>query len=61
MMYSLNFTQFFFLIKDQFPKSVSISKTPLELIFSDVWGPAPTSIEKHNHFISFIDDFSKFS
>jgi hypothetical protein len=61
MMYSLNFTQFFFLIKDQFPKSVSISTTPLELIFSGVWGPAPTSIEKHNYFISFIDDFSKFS
>jgi hypothetical protein len=43
-----------------FPKSVSVSKTPLELVFSDVWGPAPTSAGKHNYYVSFIDDFSKF-
>jgi hypothetical protein len=44
-----------------FPKSVSVSKAPLELIFSDVWGPAPTSAGKHNYYVSFIDDFSKFT
>jgi histone deacetylase 1/2 len=27
-----------------YPKSVSVSKGPLDLIFSDVWGRAPTSV-----------------
>jgi hypothetical protein len=44
-----------------FPESVNVSKAPLELIFSDVWGPAPTSAGKHNYYVSFIDDFSKFT
>jgi hypothetical protein len=44
-----------------FLKSVSVFTTPLELIFSDVWGPAPTSIGKHNYYVSFIDDFNKFT
>jgi hypothetical protein len=44
-----------------FPKSVSVSKAPLELLFLDVWGPAPTSAGKHNYYVSFIDDFSKFT
>jgi hypothetical protein len=43
------------------PRSqLDISKVPLELIFSDVWGPAPTSAGKHNYYVSFIDGFSKF-
>jgi histone deacetylase 1/2 len=33
----------------------------LEQIFSDVWGPAPTSVGKHSYYVSFIDDFSKFT
>jgi hypothetical protein len=33
----------------------------LELVFSDVWSPAPTSIGKNNYYVSFIDDFSKFT
>jgi hypothetical protein len=41
-------------------KSVSVSKVPLELIFLDVWSPAPTSAGKHNYYVSFIDGFSKF-
>src|SRR6185312_7220264 len=41
--------------------SSSISTSPLELIFSDVWGPAPTSVGRYSYYVSFIDDFSKYS
>ena len=34
---------------------------PLELVFSDVWGKAPTSVGRFSYYVSFIDDFSKFS
>ncbi|WVZ68483.1 hypothetical protein U9M48_017417 [Paspalum notatum var. saurae] len=44
-----------------YPKSISRSSAPLELVFSDVWGPAPTSVGKNNYYVSFIDDYSKFS
>jgi hypothetical protein len=46
-----------------YPKSSRVSTVPLELVFSDVWGPAPESIDRKKYyvsFISFIDDFSKF-
>jgi hypothetical protein len=33
----------------------------LELIFSDVWGLAPQSVGGFKYYISFINDFSKFS
>jgi len=33
----------------------------LEHIFSDVWGPAPTSVGHFNYYVSFIDDYSKFT
>ena len=42
-------------------KSTSVSRTPLELVFSDVWGPAPTFVGKNNFYVSFIDDYSKFT
>jgi hypothetical protein len=44
-----------------FPKFVSVSTTPLELVFSDVWGPAPCSIGRKSYYVSFIDDYSKFT
>lgn len=44
-----------------YPHSFSVSLSPLELVFSDVWGPAPTSVGRNNYYVSFIDDFSKFT
>jgi hypothetical protein len=42
-----------------YPKSDSVSKSPLELVFSDVWGPARDSIGRNKYYVSFINDFSK--
>jgi hypothetical protein len=44
-----------------YPVSTSRASTPLELIFSDVWGPAINSFGGKNYYVSFIDDFSKFT
>ena len=44
-----------------YPISTSVSTKPLQLIFSDVWGPARTSVGRHTYYVSFIDDYSKFS
>lgn len=44
-----------------YPKSSHVSSHPLELVFSDVWGPAPNSISKYKYYVSFIDDYSKFT
>ena len=44
-----------------YPKSTSVSSFPLDLIFSDVWGPAPTSVGLFQYYVTFIDDFSKFT
>jgi hypothetical protein len=44
-----------------YPRSSSVSKSPLDLVFSDVMGPAPNSFGKFNYYVSFIDDFSKFT
>jgi hypothetical protein len=37
------------------------SPPPLELVFSDVWGPTPSSVGRKNYYVSFIDDYSKFT
>jgi hypothetical protein len=42
-------------------KSFSVLNNPLDLVFSNVWGPAPTSVGRNNYYVSFIDDFSKFT
>jgi hypothetical protein len=39
-----------------FPKSSSVSKAPLELVFTDVWGPACPSVGGFKYYVSFIDD-----
>ena len=44
-----------------YPKSTSVSSAPLEFIFSDVWGPAPISVGRHAYYVSFIDDYSKYT
>lgn len=44
-----------------YPKSSSVSIEPLQLVFSDVWGPAINSVGNKVYYVSFIDDFSKFT
>ena len=44
-----------------YPIFTSVSTVPLEQVFSDVWGPAPKSVGRHSYYVSFIDDFSKFT
>jgi histone deacetylase 1/2 len=44
-----------------YDRSNNISNSPLELIYSDVWGPAPISVGRHAYYVSFIDDFSKYT
>jgi hypothetical protein len=44
-----------------FPKSLSVSKAPLELLFSVVWGATPLSVGKFKYYVLFIDDYSKFT
>lgn len=38
-----------------------VSSSPLSTIFSDVWGPAVTSVGGYKYYVSFIDDFSKYT
>jgi hypothetical protein len=45
----------------RYPRSTSMSTRPLELVFSDVWGPAPSPVGRHSYHVSFIDDFSEFT
>jgi histone deacetylase 1/2 len=44
-----------------FSESSRVVKTPLELVFSDVWGHTQTSISGHNYYVSFIDAYSRFT
>jgi hypothetical protein len=30
-------------------------------VYSDVWGPAPSSVGRNNYYVNFIDVFSKFT
>ena len=44
-----------------YQKSASQSSFPLQLVFSDVWGPACDSFGRNKFYVSFIDDYSKFT
>jgi histone deacetylase 1/2 len=44
-----------------FPLSTHVSTSPLELIYTDVWGPAIVSVGGFKYYVSFVDDFSKFT
>lgn len=44
-----------------FSTSNQTSSFPLDLIHSDVWGPAITSVNGFKYYVSFIDDYSKFT
>jgi hypothetical protein len=38
-----------------------VSGHPLELTYSNVWGPALESVGRYKYYISFTDDYSKFT
>jgi hypothetical protein len=44
-----------------YDSSNKIVAGPLDLIHSDVWGPAPASIRKFSYYVSFIDDHIKYT
>jgi len=44
-----------------YSRSNKIATAPLELISSDVWGPTPTSVGRHTYYVSFIDDYSRYT
>lgn len=41
--------------------SASVSTSPLELVHSDVWGPAQASAGGFKYYVSFLDDYSRFT
>jgi histone deacetylase 1/2 len=44
-----------------FPHSNHVSTASLELIYTDVWGHAIPSVGGYQYYVSFIDDFTKFT
>jgi hypothetical protein len=45
-----------------FSTSTSCTQFPLQLVHSDVWGPAPiNSINGHRYYVIFVDDFTRFT
>jgi histone deacetylase 1/2 len=41
--------------------STHVTKYPLEIIYSDVWGTAQTSVSGHRFYVSFVDAYSRFT
>jgi hypothetical protein len=44
-----------------YSKSSSVSSHSLELIFSDVWGAKPESVGRYKYYVSFVDEYRKFT
>ena len=45
-----------------FSSSTIVASRPLELLFSDVWGPSPTvSLSDNKYYVSFVDAYSRFT
>ena len=44
-----------------FPLSHRVRSAPRELIYSDVWGRAQTSVSGHNYYVSFQETYSWFT
>jgi histone deacetylase 1/2 len=44
-----------------FSLSTRVTTAPLEIIYSDVWGPAQTSVSGHQFYVSFVDAYSRFT
>ena len=45
-----------------FNRSEIKSKSPLEMVYSDIWGPSPmVSTTGHRYYISFVDDYTRFT
>ena len=44
-----------------FPTTSQKTSCPLQLVHSDVWGPAPSlSVDGYRYYVSFVDDFTRF-
>jgi histone deacetylase 1/2 len=44
-----------------FSLSTHFTTAPLEIIYSDVWGPAQTSVSGYQVYVSFVDAYSRFT
>ena len=43
-----------------FYSSHHVSTAPLQLIHTDLWGPAIVSLNNSKYYVSFVDDFSRY-
>lgn len=43
-----------------FTLSSHVSSSPLELVHTDVWGPARVSVNGYRYYLSIVDDYSRF-
>jgi histone deacetylase 1/2 len=44
-----------------FSLSTRVTTSPLEIIYSDVWGPGPISTSGHEYYVSFVNAYSRFT
>lgn len=48
--------------QSSYPSRSRRSSEPLDLVYADVWGPAPTlAIGGERFYVNFVDDFSPFN